>query len=337
MRRAGGSSAQRAASENTDEVPDSNVHIIFEKSKDPTTVPYQHLPENLRVTVSEDVWSGYSQIRRDSFCRMLANPNSFFYRNRPPGDPQRFGSFTQDEEEAFLKRLRYFREDLHIEDGLWGLFAVPLRGRVGYQCSSFYRSLIHGQKVEDSKYEVDGGGKLVFQRGQGRSIPESSMRILEQEAIEFVAQCMNRDGAVVKDPVRVDPRTGEESTVKKVRRPIGPGPKACDLSRPVVVGARTARTERMRKKKDWNWERELAHDEWSCLLYGKDSVTGQPMLAPLMDTTSGIVLDATTWEGILDGTVQCTLEHFAESVEDLVPMTKRWFEQYRLKVANVSW
>jgi hypothetical protein len=333
MRRLRASSGQLAASDDSDK----NVHIIFEKSKGPATAQYQRLPENLRVTVSEDVWSGYSQIRRDSFCRMLANPNSFFYRNRPPGDPQRFGSFTEDEEEAFLERLRYFREDLHIDDGLWGLFAVPLRGRVGYQCSNFYRSLIQGRKIEDPNYEVDGVGKLIFQRGQARAAPDGSIRTLEQEAIEFVARCMSRDGTVVKTPVRVDRRTGGESTIRKVRRSIAPASPGSDLRRSIVVGARNRQNERTRKKRDGNREAETANDDWSCLLYGKDSVTGQPMLAPLMDATSGIVLDATTWERIFAGTLECSLEHFAESVDDLVPMTKRWFGQYRLRVANVGW
>jgi hypothetical protein len=266
---------------------------------------------------------------------MLANPNSFFYRNRPPGDPQRFGSFTPDEEAAFLERLRHFREDLHIDDGLWGLFAVPLRGRVGYQCSNFHRSLIHGQRIKDAKYEVNGG-KLVFQRGQPRAVPEESIKALEQEAREFVAQCMNRDGAVVAKPVRVDRRTGVESTVKRVRPSVAPAARGGDLGKPIIVTPTTRQGEHTQKKKDWNKEREIGNDEWSCLLYGKDSVTGLPMLAPLMDTASGIVLDATTWDRIFDGTLECHLEHFAASVDDLIPMTKRWFAQYRLKVANVG-
>jgi hypothetical protein len=255
---------------------------------------------------------------------MLANPNSFFYRNRPPGDPQRFGTFTPDEEAAFLERLRHFREDLHIDDGLWGLFAVPLRGRVGYQCSNFYRSLVHDQRIEDSKYEVDGVGKFVFQRGPPRAVPEASIRMLEQEAIEFVAQCMKRDGHTAARSVRIGRRTGAENTVRTALR-------GSEMNRPVVPAPIS------RRKKDWNREMEISNEEWSCLLYGKDSLTGLPMLAPLMDTTSGIVLDATTWDSIFDGTLECRLEYFAESVDELVPMTKRWFAQYRLRVANVGW
>jgi hypothetical protein len=82
---------------------------------------------------------------------MLANPNTFFYRNRLPGDAQKFGSFTPQERDQFMERIRYFREDLQIEDGVWGLFAVPILGRLGYQCSNFYRVLLQEGKISDRK------------------------------------------------------------------------------------------------------------------------------------------------------------------------------------------
>jgi hypothetical protein len=189
---------------------DSDTYTPFKKCKCLPTMAFQRVPADLRGWISEDVWSTYSLIRRESFCLMHTNPNAFFYRNRPPGDPRRFGCFGQDEERLFLERLWYFREDLHIEDGLWGLFAVPLRGRVGYQCSNFCRSLIFEKKFSDPKYAIDGNGKLVF-HGQTRAVPADSKGILEHEAMEFVAQCLRGDVTVVSAPVRLAERVGERS------------------------------------------------------------------------------------------------------------------------------
>ena len=124
---------------------------------------FEQIPEDLKIYVTQEIWDGWSPIRRESFMQIIKNPNTFFYRNRPPGDPQKYGPFTAEEESQFLERLKYFREELNINDGLWGLFSVPIKGRVGYQCSNFYRLLIKNKKVEDDRYEVQEDGKLKYQ------------------------------------------------------------------------------------------------------------------------------------------------------------------------------
>ena len=48
---------------------------------------------------------------------------------------------------------------------------MKIPGRVGYQCSNFYRQLIKEGKIHDDNYSVDSEGKLVFRfrDGEGKS------------------------------------------------------------------------------------------------------------------------------------------------------------------------
>lgn len=39
---------------------------------------------------------------------------------------------------------------------------MKIPGRVGYQCSNFYRQLVRDGEIKDENYEVNSDGKLVF-------------------------------------------------------------------------------------------------------------------------------------------------------------------------------
>merc|ERR1712154_356892 len=41
----------------------------------------------------------------------------------------------------------------------WGFWSMPISGRVGYQCSNYWRKLIDGGQVEDENYVVNNKGK----------------------------------------------------------------------------------------------------------------------------------------------------------------------------------
>ena len=164
------------------------VDIIIKSNDAP------NVPDELRIHISPELWSQYSDIRRQSLMELFANPNTFFYRNRPPGDRQRYGPFSAEEEQLFMKRLRYFRDELGITNMWWGLFAVPLSGRVGYQCSNFYRLLVKNGKVVDDNYRVTEDGKLKFKRSGGKPVSQDVIKMLEQEAI--VVSCLERTSSV---------------------------------------------------------------------------------------------------------------------------------------------
>lgn len=171
------------------------------------------MPENLRAVIPNDIWNSWSNIRRASFKQIMKNPNSFFYRNRPPGDPQKYGPFTAAEEKQFIERLKYFREELGVNEGLWGYFSVPILGRLGYQCSNFYRSLIASGKIVDSSYELMPDGKLRYLYGGtkigGDKLPQKVMSILDKEAFAFIKKCFDA--------------AKEEGETPKVLKPITVG------------------------------------------------------------------------------------------------------------------
>jgi len=50
-----------------------------------------------------------------------------------------------------MHRLNYFREELNVDNGFWGLFSVPIRGRLGYQWSNFYRQLVKDGRIKTER------------------------------------------------------------------------------------------------------------------------------------------------------------------------------------------
>ena len=73
------------------------------------------------------------------FCSFSAymnkdnNPNAYHYRFNDVGEIQGKGKFTKEEKKRFKKLIA------KGVDYRWGLFSIKFPGRVGYQCSNFYR------------------------------------------------------------------------------------------------------------------------------------------------------------------------------------------------------
>lgn len=57
---------------------------------------------------------------------------------------------------------------------------MNIPGRVGYQCSNFYRQLIKEGEIKDENYSFDRNGKLVFKfrdkRGNSTLVRKNSRR-----------------------------------------------------------------------------------------------------------------------------------------------------------------
>jgi len=56
-----------------------------------------------------------------------------------------------------------------MKDGTpqWGVFSMKIPGRVGYQCSNFYRQLVKNREINDTFYELDDKGHLHCKFGKG--------------------------------------------------------------------------------------------------------------------------------------------------------------------------
>lgn len=102
-----------------------------------------------------------SDARIKSFLSINTNPNSFYYRFNHPGEDHKTGLWSKEEVENFMSL---------IKDGCnyrWGEFSMKVPGRVGYQCSNFYRKLIEDGVISDPNYVIVNG-KLKFLGKDGK-------------------------------------------------------------------------------------------------------------------------------------------------------------------------
>lgn len=74
---------------------------------------------------------GWSEARIRAYQSMKTNPNTYFYRFNAPGETQRNGPWSKEEDDLFMKRLAEVGAD-----GQWGIFSMSIPGRVGYQVHS---------------------------------------------------------------------------------------------------------------------------------------------------------------------------------------------------------
>ncbi|KAI8997410.1 hypothetical protein BDB01DRAFT_771026 [Pilobolus umbonatus] len=105
----------------------------------------------------EKAFEGWSEARIRAYQMIDQNPNSYYYRFNAPGEEQRRGQWAADERVLFFKRL----EELGA-NGQWGIFAMKIPGRVGYQCSNFYRLLVETNQITDPNYVLDDKGKAHY-------------------------------------------------------------------------------------------------------------------------------------------------------------------------------
>jgi hypothetical protein len=155
--------------------------------------------------------SNWSEARKRAWALRESNPNAYYYRFLDPGEEQKTGPFSEEEEEVFLQRLAEVGAN-----GKWGIFSHGLPGRVGYQCSAFYRQLVRESKVKDDRYYWTEDGKLKFSFSgapDGASLTNPKTSSSEDMGLMGVEE--ERDvGGVGGSLIPLE----EKSTVKKKRR-----------------------------------------------------------------------------------------------------------------------
>ncbi|KAF0384656.1 Homeodomain-like DNA binding domain-containing transcription factor [Gigaspora margarita] len=108
----------------------------------------------------EKAFEGWSEARIKAYKAIETKPNTYYYRFNAPGEEQKKGQWTKEEEELFFSRLKEMKET--GADGQWGIFSMAIPGRVGYQCSNFYRLLIETGRIKDPNYVLDDKGKAHY-------------------------------------------------------------------------------------------------------------------------------------------------------------------------------
>ncbi len=117
------------------------------------------LDEALRRMEQTGSFDGWSEARIKAWMNKDANPNAYYYRFNDPGEEQRNGKWTKQEHERFMQRLKECRIGENYE---WGIFSMALPGRVGYQCSNYYRTLLKNGIVTDDNYYFNEKGEPKF-------------------------------------------------------------------------------------------------------------------------------------------------------------------------------
>lgn len=110
---------------------------------------------------------GWSEARVKAFRHRDTNPNQYYYRFNDPGIPQATGKWSSKDKALFLKVITEYGVDYRVNqlaghEGQWGIFSTHIPGRVGYQCSNYYRQLVKEGKIQDDNYVMNEDGKLVF-------------------------------------------------------------------------------------------------------------------------------------------------------------------------------
>lgn len=146
-----------AESELSEEEENGNIKTSEEESSEPEESEYKATINNkkrLQVNSSKKAsrlrlddalanvsgMEGWSEARIRAYQGMKKNPNAYFYRFNAPGETQKNGPWSKEEDELFMKRLREFGAD-----GQWGIFSMTIPGRVGYQVSrkeGYYKEFV---------------------------------------------------------------------------------------------------------------------------------------------------------------------------------------------------
>ena len=97
-----------------------------------------------------------------AYSKRHTKPNTYYYRFNAPNEVQATGAWSEENHKRFMEKVKNDGVDYQ-----WGLFSMSIPGRVGYQCSNYYRKLVVAGVIKDSNYQVcidekTGKEKLKF-------------------------------------------------------------------------------------------------------------------------------------------------------------------------------
>lgn len=181
------------------------------------TPRHQHRKEpryTKRLSLNDAVKLGdtsqWSAARQKAWLLKDTNSNAYYYRFLNPGEEQKTGKFTEEEGELFMREMT--KRNCLIE-GRWGDFSRAIPGRVGYQCSSYYRQLIKEGKVKDPNYFFGPEGKLHFafrtKVGVGRISRENA--IAKRQICKQGKQAKKKEGGEGEMATSAAAPVGEET------------------------------------------------------------------------------------------------------------------------------
>eukprot|EP00033_Pygsuia_biforma_P003848 GCRY01004216.1.p1 GENE.GCRY01004216.1~~GCRY01004216.1.p1 ORF type:complete len:476 (-),score=70.01 GCRY01004216.1:14-1441(-) len=256
------------------------------------------LKDALKDTIN---FTGWSPARIRAWKVKDKNPNAYYYRFNEPGEDQRGGKWTKAEHDLFMKRL----EEMGA-NGQWGLFSIPIPGRVGYQCSNYYRALLKSGKIEDDNYSIDSSGKMHynFKNGPAKKKKGGSGSEDEGGAKKRVSRKRRR---ACGDDYDSDPSDCEYNPNKHVRR------------------------RDLKKAQD---EEEADAEEYINPLPGRmDPITMDEIEVPAL-APSGYVMDYSSWLQCLENDAVCPFTKTPIIKDELVILTLKNIDEFRSQIKD---
>ncbi|PIA15861.1 hypothetical protein COEREDRAFT_81593, partial [Coemansia reversa NRRL 1564] len=133
---------------------------------------------------------GWSEARIKAFKAIKTKPNTYYYRFNAPGEEQRTGQWTTEEQRLFHGRLKEIGAN-----GQWGIFSMTIPGRVGYQCSNYYRYLVENRLIHDPNYVLDEKGKAHYLFTTKKKNPDgTAMRVFRKHRKPHVRMSREKYG-----------------------------------------------------------------------------------------------------------------------------------------------
>ncbi|KAJ2160225.1 hypothetical protein GGF46_002434 [Coemansia sp. RSA 552] len=133
---------------------------------------------------------GWSEARIKAFKAIKTKPNTYYYRFNAPGEEQRTGQWTPEEQRLFHARLKEIGAN-----GQWGIFSMTIPGRVGYQCSNYYRYLVENRLIHDPNYVLDEKGKAHYLFTTKKKNPDgTAMRVFRKHRKPHVRMSREKYG-----------------------------------------------------------------------------------------------------------------------------------------------
>lgn len=250
--------------------------------------------------ISEETWKKWSDVRRRSYLSGMKDPNTFLYRNCPPGVERKVGAWSAEEKKLFMKRLKEIRGDNPTLEGKWGIFSLAIPGRVGYQCSNFYRQLIAQGEVTDSNYVFDENGKIhhrsFIHDGVKPKCEKHRLKPIDPKNIETIKFVL-----------------GEEKVKKSKKEP--------------VHSSQNNETKVLSRYEKWALMNPIPNT--------LDSITDEVMKVPAM-SEDGYVLDYNTWSELLSKKPINPFTGLTVQRRDLIILTTDNFDEYKSKIINIE-
>ncbi|KAJ2887077.1 hypothetical protein IWW38_005181, partial [Coemansia aciculifera] len=153
---------------------------------------------------------GWSEARIKAFKAIKTKPNTYYYRFNAPGEEQRTGQWTAEEQRLFHARLKEIGAN-----GQWGIFSMTISGRVGYQCSNYYRYLVENRLINDPNYVLDEKGKAHFLFTTKKKNPDgTAMRVFRKHNKPHVRMSREKYGYSDSDDDEDDANQSTASSSK---------------------------------------------------------------------------------------------------------------------------